>query len=228
MSPDDTCNTSVSLSLRLATRYLDNIEIEYEREVFRLGELELTKLKPNSGGYHLPDARGYQILLNYRPTLPQTIPLRQAMTLPDSTLNRLVKDKIVLIGVVGHNQDLHYTPYSQRQQAKRLSGVTIHAQMTENLISMALGEQKPLWWFCNRWEISWIAVWCIMGSILVILARNSFWSKLLGISCSLLAILACSWLLFLNGAWLIAIAPILGLFLSATMTAIFSQFSYDR
>ena len=228
MSPDDICNTSVSLSLRAAARYLDNISISYEGGVFTLGKLKLPKLKPNSGGYHLPEARGYQILLNYRPTLPPTISLRQAMTLPTSTFNRLVKDKVVLIGVVGHNLDLYYTPYSQRQQAKRLSGVIIHAQMTENIISMALGEQKPLWWLCNRWEIAWTAFWCLGGSILVILARNSFWSVWLGTCFSLLIILTCSWLLFLNGGWSIAIAPILGLLLSATITSIYSQFSDFR
>ena len=221
MSPDDICQSSVSLSLRLAMKYLDDIPVKYKEGILKIGSTSFPRLKPTSGGYNLPEARGYQTLLNYRRALPQTITLQEALTKSDRDLKRLVKDKIVLIGVIGYNQDLHYTPYSQRKQSKRLSGVTIHAQMTSSIISTVLGEQQPLRWFCNRIEILWIGFWCAVGSIIPVLYRRAlvkiFWSVLF----SLAIIFGCSWILFLGGTWLIAIAPCLGLLLSAAIAAVY-------
>ena len=156
-------------------------------------------------------------LLNYRRALPQTITLQEALTKSDRLLAQLVKDKIVFIGVIGYNQDLHHTPYSRGQQAKRLPGVIIHAQMTSYLISAVLGEQKPLRWFSDRIEVFWIALWCGIGSIIAIIYRHSLLKLFGSVLLSLAIILICSWLLFLNGTWLIAIAPCFGLLLSAAI-----------
>ncbi|MCC0178946.1 CHASE2 domain-containing protein [Waterburya agarophytonicola K14] len=222
MSPDGVCPSSLSLSLRLALKYLDDIPAKYEQQgLLQIGDIKLPRLKATSGGYHLPEAQGYQTLLNYPRALPQTIPLREALTMEGHSLARLVKDKIILIGVRGYNQDLHHTPYSRGKQAKRLPGVIIHAQMTSQLISIALGEQKLLWWLCDRWEMSWIAFWCGVGSGIIILAKSSFFKIFLSISTAIILIFGCSWLLFLNGGWLIVIAPCLGLLLSAAIAAIY-------
>ncbi len=182
---------------------------------------EFPRLKATSGGYHLPEAQGYQTLLNYRRALPQTISLQDAFSTEDSAFEQLVKNKVVLIGVVGYNQDLHYTPYSRGQQAKRLSGVIIHAQMTSSIISAVLGEQKPLWWFCDRLETLWIAFWCGVGAAIVILNKRSLLKLFWSIPTALAIIFGCSWLLFLSGGWLIAIAPCLGLLLSAAIASIY-------
>ena len=221
MSPDDICQSSVSLSLRLAMKYLDDIPVKYEEGILQIGSTSFPRLKPTSGGYNLPEARGYQTLLNYRRALPQTITLQEALTKSDRALKQLVKDKIVLIGVVGYNQDLHYTPYSQKKQAKRLSGVTIHAQMTSSIISTVLGEQRPLSWFGDRLEILWIGFWCAIGGIIPLLHQRSFIKIFWSVLFSLAIIFGCSWILFFNGIWLIAIAPCLGLLLSAAITAIY-------
>ena len=220
MSPDNVCQSSVSLSLRLAIKYLDGIPFKYERRILQIGSTKFPRLKPTSGGYHLPEAQGYQTLLNYPRDLPQTITLQEALTKSDRFLKPLVKDKIVLIGVVGYNQDLHYTPYSQGKQAKRLSGVIIHAQMTSSIVSAVLNEKMPLRWLGDRLEILWISIWCVFGSIIALLYQNSlakmFWSILF----ALVVIFGCSWILLLNSVWAIAIAPCLGLLLSAVITAV--------
>ena len=221
MSPDNVCQSSVSLSLRLAIKYLDDIPYKYEKGILQIGSTKFPRLKPTSGGYHLPEAQGYQTLLNYRRELPQTITLQEALTKSDRALKPLVEDKIVLIGVVGYNQDLHYTPYSQGKQAKRLSGVTIHAQMTSSIIGAVLNEQKPLRWLGNHLEILWIYIWCGFGSSIALLYQSSlvkmFWSILLALA----IIFGCSWILLLNGVWSIAIAPCLGLLLSAVIAAVY-------
>jgi len=221
MSPDETCQSSVSLGLRLALKYLDDTPTTYEQGVLLIGKAKFPRLNPSSGGYHLPEAQGYQTLLNYRRALPQTITLQSALTKSDRAFSQLVKDKIILIGVVGYNQDLHHTPYSRGKQAKRLSGVIIHAQMTSNIISTVLGEQRSLWWFCDRLEILWISFWCAVGSRIAILGKRSFPKLFLSILTSTALIFGCSWLLFFSGGWLITIAPCLGLLLSTAIAVIY-------
>ena len=226
MSPDNICQSSQSLSLRLALKYLDYLTARYEPQgVLQIGDVKFPRLSRTSGGYHLPEAQGYQILLNYRRALPQTISLRKALTISDSALKRLIDNKIVLIGVVGYNQDLHHTPYSRGQQEKRLPGVMIHAQMTSNIISTVLGEQKSLWWLCDRWETLWIAFWSTVGAGIIILGQRWFTRIGLAIVLSLTLIFLSSWLLFLSGGWLIAIAPSLALLLSAAIAS-FYRYGY--
>ena len=96
MSPDQVCPSSLSLSLRLALKYLDNIPTAYEPQgTLKIGSTKFPRLQATSGGYHLPEAQGYQILLNYRHALPETITLQQALTIDNQSLAQLVKDKIV-------------------------------------------------------------------------------------------------------------------------------------
>jgi len=227
MSPDDICQTSQSLSLRLALKYLEDLPTSYEPQgLLKIGEVTFPRLQTTSGGYHLPEAQGYQTLLNYRHASPQTIPLREALTIPESSLKKLINRKLVLIGVVGYNQDLHYTPFSKGQQAERLPGVIIHAQMISNIISTVLGEQKPLWWLCDRWEMAWVACWSIVGAVIATRYQRSFGKMSLSIFGSLTLISLASWLLFLDGGWLIATAPSLALLLSCAIASIYRNFSY--
>jgi CHASE2 domain-containing sensor protein len=224
MSPDNVCQTDFSLSLRLALHYLDYPPTQFNQQGFlQIGEATFPKLKITSGGYHLPEAQGYQILLNYRRALPLTISLREILTMPESSLKALVEQKIVLIGVLGLNHDLHHTPYSHGQAAKRIPGVIIHAQMITHLISIVLGEEKLLWWLSDQIELLWITIWSITGSLTVVFWRRSFGQITLAILALLTLIFSLSWVLLLNGGWLVAIAPALGLLLAAIATSVYLE-----
>lgn len=224
MSPDDVCQSDISLSLRLAMQYLVDISAEFNpKGELKLGNTIFPKLQPNSGGYRLPvkDAQGYQILLNYRQALPSTIPLREVLSMPQQELNPLIKDKIVLIGVHGHNHDLHLTPYRKQGQKLQFPGVVIHALMTSQIIDTVLGEGKLLAWVSEPIKFLWLVVWSLWGSILMLISKNSFWQISWQIFGSLTLLLACCGLFFLNGIWLVAIAPALGLLLSALLVAVY-------
>ncbi len=224
MSPDKECHSDFSLSLRLALQYLDHPPAKFNQQgLLQIEETIFPKLKATSGGYHLPEAGGYQVLLNYRRALPPTISLRKILTIPEQSLQKLVKDKIVFLGVVGHNHDLHHTPFSRGQQAKRLPGVVIHAQMTSQIISTVLGEQKLLWWVSDQVELLWVTLWSMVGSGIIIWLKPSFTKIALSIFAALTLIFACCWLLFLNGGWIIAIAPALGLLLSAAIAVAYNK-----
>lgn len=224
MSPDSVCQSGLSLSLRLALKYLDGVSTEYDdQNPLKIGKTTFPKLQATSGGYHLPEAQGYQILLNYRQALPTTVSLREILTMPQQAINKLVEDKVVLIGVDGFNQDLHHTPYSRGQQAKRLPGVVIHALMTSQIIDTVLGERKLLGWVSDQLELLWIAFWSIIGSVMVIINRSSPIKIALAIAGSLALLFGYCWLFFLNGVWLLAIAPALALILSATLVTFYSR-----
>jgi CHASE2 domain-containing sensor protein len=141
----------------------------------------------------------------------------------ESSLKELVNQKIVLIGVLGHNLDLHHTPYSHGQDAKRLPGVIVHAQMTTHIISLVLREQKLLWWLSDQVELLWITIWSIVGSLVIVVWQRSFSKVALGILALLTLIFSLSWLLLLNSGWILAIAPALGLLLAATVTSVYLE-----
>ena len=224
MSPDNICASSLSLSLRLALQYLGDIPTKFQaQEPLKIGKIVFPRLKRTSGGYHLPENQGYQILLNYRRALPQIIPLRKILTISQPEVNQLVKDKIVLIGVSEYNHDLHYTSYSQGQQVKRLPGVLIHALMTSQIIDVVLGKEQLLHWVSDPLEILWIAFWSMIGAMIILLTRRSPIKIIFGIAVSVALIFTCCWVLLLNNIWLIAIAPILGLKLSAIISLTLSR-----
>lgn len=227
MASDQVCNSEFSLGLRLALKYLDNvIPIQDQQGSLQLGKISLPRLNYSSGGYQLPktEAQGYQILLNYHPASPKTIPLRKILALPNPSLKQLVKDKIILLGVVGHNHDLHHTPYSRGQQTLKSPGVIIHAQMTNHIIDILLGKQKLLRWLPDQVELLWIIIWSMIGSVIFLDGKKSFKAIALSIVLSLGLIFGCCWLLFINGIWLIAIAPALALMLSAMFSSIYSHY----
>jgi len=228
MSPDNVCTSSYSLSLRLALKYLGDVPTKFNSQSpLEIGQTVFPRLRTTSGGYHLRDAQGYQILLDYRQALPATVSLREMLTMPQAKVNPLVKDKIVLIGATGHNQDLHHTPYSRGQQAKRFSGVMIHALMTSQIVDVVLGEQKLLRWVSSPLEILWIACWSIIGASILWRWRSPI--KIVSAIIIALALLfLCCWLSLINGIWLVAISPAIALMISALLALVYRRRKLTR
>ncbi|MDJ0649399.1 MAG: CHASE2 domain-containing protein [Xenococcaceae cyanobacterium MO_188.B19] len=212
MSPDTTCTSSQSLSLRLALHYLDYPPTERRGDSLIIGDRIFPRLKSYAGGYQMRDTEslGYQILLNYRSSHPQTIPLREILNgSQDDKLSELVKDKIILIGVKGHNLDRHYTPYSLGRQSQRVPGVVLHGQMTSSIISAVLDKRKPIWWFPEGVELFWIAIWCGLG-VGVIVIFYSEQTKVIPLTVILLGLGISFYVLLLFGGWIPVVAPALG------------------
>ena len=224
MSPDDVCTSSFALSLRLALLYLGDVTTKFDSQSpLQIDKTVFPRLKSASGGYRLPETQGYQIMLNYRRAIPATVPLRDVLTMSQPKIERLVKDKIVLIGVEGYNQDLHHTPYSRGQQARRFPGVLIHALMTSQIVDAVLGEQKLIEWVDCSVETLWIGFWSIVGSTIIFVYQRSPVKITLGITLALTLLFFCCWISLLNSLWLIAIAPALALMLSATISLAYSK-----
>ncbi|ASC71800.1 hypothetical protein XM38_027540 [Halomicronema hongdechloris C2206] len=93
----------------------------------QLGETIFWPLTSNFGGYQGVDARGYQLLLDYRS--PEQVARQVSLTrvLQGSLPSNWVKDKLILIGTTAPSaKDLFYTPYSSFEADNhQMAGVTI-------------------------------------------------------------------------------------------------------
>lgn len=161
------CPANQALSLQLALNYLEKQGIKPQltpQEYLKLGSTVFQPLKEHTVGYQNVDARGYQILLNYRS--PANV--AQQITLSEVLNNRfdrnLVRDRLVLIGVTAtSSNDYFYTPYSRGQQDLRMPGVLIHAQIASQILSAVLDGRKLIWFFPSPVEGLWIWVWALIG-----------------------------------------------------------------
>ena len=149
MFAGDGKTTLNSLSMRLAFAYFNSKKIEAqltEDNEIQVKEIVFLKLKPDSGGYQNIDAQGYQIMLNYRSA--ENIAKSATLTevLKGKIDPKLVKGKIVLIGVTALTvKDLFSTPYSATKSGNRSTpGVLIHATATSQILSAVFRRQRAI------------------------------------------------------------------------------------
>jgi len=163
-NPASPCTASYAFSAQLAFRYLEanGILVKFTPEGYlQLGTIVFKPLSAHTGGYHHLDARGHQVLLNYRSSqkIAQQVTLTQVL---NGQINpNSVKDRIVLIGTTAESfNDYHSTPYQE------MPGVLIQAQMVSQILSAVL-DQRPLLWVWSWWgEALWIWGWSLLGGIL--------------------------------------------------------------
>lgn len=217
-----------SLSLRVALRYLKPEGISLTSspqnpEIAQLGPAVLTPLTAQAGGYQKMDAKGYQLLLQYRG--------RQAATqvsLGDVLQGKLtaaqVKDKVVLIGTTAANaKDLFFTPYSPLESPPRLPGVMLHAHMVSQWLDYATGQRQPLWFWSEVQESLWIGAWALLaGGLGAWLGRRSL--LLVGAELGVILLLGGSGLvLFRFNGWVPIAAPATAVVLTTTSILVLQQ-----
>lgn len=215
-----------SFSLRLAQNHLKKYDISpqssrTEPPYLQLGKAIFVRLQSDSGGYQKIDARGYQVMLNYRSSKPIARQVTLQQVLSGQVDPDWIKDKIVIIGSTAPSlNDLFLTPYSPTQQENyKMPGVLVHAQMVSQILGAALGE-KPLFWFWPEWlEVIWILGWGIVGAILAASVRHPL---VLVILCSGMmgTIAFSSFYLFTQQAWIPVVSPTLSGLLVATSVVV--------
>jgi len=211
--------TMTSLSMRLAFAYLDSKKIASkltEKQEIQANKIVFSKLRSDSGGYQNINAQGYQVLLNYRSAekIAKSVTLTQV--LQGKVDPKLVKGKIVLIGVTAPTvKDIFSTPYSASKNGNiPTPGVLIHATATSQILSAVL-DGKGLFWYWDEWqEILWIAVWSAVGGCLA-------WRLEKSLNLIAIAIVACgslfgfTFFLFMQQGWIPLISPAMALLITA-------------
>jgi len=219
MSFLDENKTFYSFSTRLAFAYFKNKKVEFtatKNQEFLVDKTLFLYLQSNSGGYQNIDAQGYQILLNYRSAENVAKSVTLTEVLERKVDPKLVKGKIVLIGVTAPTvRDIFYTPYSAAKNGNiPMPGVLIHATATSQILSAVL-DGKGLFWYWDEWqEILWIAVWSAVGGCLA-------WRLEKSLNLIAIAITACgslfafTFFLFMQQGWIPLMAPALALLITA-------------
>lgn len=185
------CRPEYAFSTQLALRYLatQDIRLEFlDARTWKLGKAQFQTLTSHTGGYQGIDARGHQILLNYRavPDLEQRSGRDLDRVAEWATVQQVldgqisasaVKDRIVLIGTTAQTKpfnDYSRTPYLDHNgQPRPVAGVVLQAQLVSQLLSAAI-DGRPLLWALPFWlDVLWIWGWAVLGGLLASLQRRS-------------------------------------------------------
>ncbi|MGJ3251889.1 MAG: CHASE2 domain-containing protein [Elainellaceae cyanobacterium] len=230
MPADEICPTNQSFNMRTIQQYIQSTtdySLYWQPDGrLQIGSMAFRRLEPDAGGYQLPqrEVSGQQILINYRGSNPDQISLRELLSQSlDVQLSELVRDRIVLIGVVSPNIDVHLTPYSSDRGTDKMSGVIVQAHMISQILS-AVFDQRPLikWW--SSWtEILWITSWSVIGSAIV-LYPQSRWKVGFTILLVWGALVGVCFLLFIQGWWVPLIPAMLALAITAVNALLYAKF----
>jgi adenylate cyclase len=213
-----------SFGLKLALLYLKPEGITERPAAKNANYLQLNQavfptFEANDGGYVRADAKGYQVLLNYRGRIQKFPKISLTEVIENRIPPNLMRGKVVLIGATAESlRDLFYTPYTSNLFAnpERMAGVTIHANLISQILSAALDGRsliqpvpKPLEWF-------WILVWSIIGAALCWQQRHGSSRRQTRILVASLVLaggglIGVSFGLFLLGWWISVVPPLLAL-----------------
>ena len=221
--------TLYSFSLRLAIAYLETQGIspqpsQQNPKHLQLGKAVFIPLQKNSGGYEKIEAKGYQILLNYRWSENRVRKVSLSQVLDGQIEPSWVKDKIVLIGSTAHSlKDLFATPYSPvLEDNHKIPGVILHAQMVSQLLDAASGERSLFWFWSEFKEGLWIFGWVLIGGIVGWVFRHPL-TVALGVSLGLLVLWGSCFIIFTLAGWVPVASPALGFVITVGIVVTFQS-----
>ncbi|MTJ08109.1 MULTISPECIES: CHASE2 domain-containing protein [unclassified Anabaena] len=212
---DQNRETVYSFGLHLALRYLDKEGIS-PTEDWHIGKAAFVPFESNDGGYIRADARGYQVLLNYRGGNRHFQTVSMTDILEDKLPADWGRDRIILIGYAGDSfKDSFFTPYSSDLLGlpEPMNGVEIHANLTSQIISAAM-ENRPLiknWSEPQEWL--WIFLWSGIGATLTwkLRAQNLTLPRTVSLIIAAAVLGSSTYIAFLSGWWLPIVPSILAL-----------------
>ncbi len=223
-----------SFGLRVVLKYLEPEGIVLENdprhpEGIRFGTSRLVPLSSSAGGYHQMDDSGYQILLNY--VRDRGSESREAQMLSLSQLlagdfnPQLLRDRIVLIGSVAPTLRDHFaTPFSAQRtdsDTVKMRGVELHRNMANQLLGLALGQQRP-WRVVPDW-LEWLWGWGWIALVMALVWRLRHPGLLLGaLLLTVLGLSVLEWGFLALKIWLPGIWIRWGMLLAGTLTLIYA------
>ena len=209
---DDGDRTLYSFSLRQALLYLQAEGITPQPdpsnpEHLRLGKTTLRPFESNDGAYVGADARGYQILLDFKGLRAPLQSFSLTALLSGQVDPALIKDKIVLIGVNSESvKDFFYTPHSRGLQVQPISGTALHAQIVSQFLRSALEGSRQIAVIGDTQEAAWTLLWGIMGGALGLWMRSAS-RFFLSAASGLLILSLGAYYAFLSGWWIPSVPP---------------------
>lgn len=216
--------TVYSLGLYLALLYLEKEgivpEIVEGTNDWRLGKQVFVPFETNDGGYVRADAGGFQLLLDYRGAGRHFETVSLTDILEDRVPPNWGRDRIILIGAVSESfNDLVFTPYSGGllEIPEPISGVEVHAHITSQILSAALGDRPLIKTWSEPAEWLWIFLWSAIGSISTWKWRPGLKIGTLSLGRALRSLLAgiillgITYAVFIWGWWIPVVPPLFAL-----------------
>lgn len=220
---DDGEKVCYSLALRLALLYLqaEGIVPQPDPENSQYVRLKNTTIRPleaNDGGYIRADARGYQLLLDFKGagTPFRSVPFLKVMS--GEVDPEAITARIVLIGVTTQSvKDFFYTPLSRGLgESQQVAGIVLHAQIVDQLLRFALDGTSPIASATEGQEVLWVLIWSIMGGAIGLKARSAWRFAVVG-SGGLLTVSLLAYLALLSRWWIPLVPPALSFLVSAAV-----------
>jgi adenylate cyclase len=211
---DDGERTLYSFSLRQALLYLQAEGITpqpdpVEPELLRLGRTTLRPFESSDGAYVGADARGYQILLDFKAMQTPLQSFSLTTLLAGQVDPMVIKDKIVLVGVNTESvKDFFYTPHSRGLQVQPISGVALHAQIVSQFLRAALEGHTQVAITSDKQEVAWTLMWSMMGAALGYWVRSP-WRFSASAGGGLIFLSLTAYLAFVSGWWVPLVPPAL-------------------
>ena len=224
-----------SLALQLALIYLKAQGItphqaQLNSNYLQLGHALFRSFEPHDGGYVNADAKGYQVLVNFRrPGSFRTVSLGDVLA--DRVPASWVRSRIVLIGSTATSlQDFVYTPYSSRLigEVQAIAGVELHANFVSQILSSALDGRPLIKAWSKPMEWLWIFGWSVLGAGLIWRVRLPLAVRFaqspkrtsLGLLLAGASLSGSCYLAFLTGWWLPLVPGLMGLMGSAAVVTV--------
>ncbi len=217
------CQTDYSLGWHLAYRYLisQGIDVTTVGDSWQFGEVVLKPLQNRSGGYQKLDARGNQLLINYRntPQIAQQLTIRDVLAGEEYFNPNWIKDRIVLIGMTADSlPDFHDTPLGE------IRGIYIHAHVVSQILDAVESKGKNLiWWLPQGGDFILVSFWATTGSLIIwLFPQRSY--QMGALSLSMIILISGSWWAFSQSLWLPLIPSTIVLFLTVGVTETIKKF----
>ena len=227
---DDGQTTFYSFPLRLALLHLQAQGVTPQADpsdprYLRLGLVTIRPLEPNDGGYVAADTRGYQFLLDFKDGRGSFPSVDLATLLAGRVEPRLVKGKIVLIGVIAESiKDNFYTPYSRALETEQhVAGVAIHSHIASQLLRIGLDGIPPMATPTEPQKAIWVLLWSAMGGMAGLRLRSPL-RLALAAGGGLLALGLGDFLLFSRGWWIPLVPPAMTWLLSAAVVTAYVSY----
>lgn len=223
--------TSLSLSLAKAYLAYEGVSLETDlrsRTPIKLGNTKLPRFFPNSGGYIRADAKGVQILLNFRNSQERF----RTLTLGDIKTGNFnpnwIRDRIVIVGMTAPSvKDFITTSAitSTNPATGQVYEVEIQAHAVSQIISAALDLRPLLNTWLDGWEYLWIVGWGFLGISFARLIKSPCKNFLAVCIASTSLIVISYWLLVWG--WWVPVVPAMLVFVCNGIGLI-ALYQYDR
>lgn len=211
---DGTANTS--FALQLALRFLDAEGIgpgpdPDDPEFIRLGATTIFPLEPDLGGYVDADAGGYQFLLDYRQAAADFPEMQLLDVLTGQIDPDLIRDRVVIIGTRSASvKDDFQSPTSLFfSEGGRIYGAAVHAQIVDQLVRLARGQDKVMGSYDDRAETLWLLAWCLLGALIGARVQSPL-GLLIAILVGSGVLVGSGYVSFITGRWIPTVPPFIG------------------